>query len=105
MATIVKLLDGATGTGAGSPFPIDPAMTRNGGSIPIVITGITVATVILQATISTQAEVEEGTAVWATVSQGSWTADIADGLFTPFSHIRGNVLAYTSGTITMKTWL
>ena len=37
------------------------------------------------------------------INLAEWTADVADGLFTPFTHIRGRVTAYTAGNIYMKT--
>jgi hypothetical protein len=68
----------------------------------LLISGITNATVTLEATIATQQEVDDNTALWENVSSASWTADVADGLFTAYTHIRGRVTAYVSGTIYMR---
>jgi len=102
MATVKTLLDGVTSTIIGEPVAIDASIMDKMGSIPILISGVTNATVILEATIATDREVIEGTAQWKTVSGGSWTADIADGFYTPFTHVRGRVTVYTAGTITMR---
>ena len=102
---IFKLIDEGKGTMIGEPYTLDKNLWKGGGSLPILLTGLGGGTVTLEATIATQQEIEENTAVWATVSQASWTANTADGLFTPFTHIRGRVLAYSSGTITMTTFV
>ena len=96
---IYKLLNGVTSTGSGIPVKIDPQRTVKGGPIPLLISGITDANVILEATIATDLEVANGTANWEPVENASWSADVADGLFTGFTHIRGNCTQYTAGTI------
>jgi len=103
MATIRTLINGATAPMTGEPLRLDPAFWKEGGSLPILISGIITATVTLEATIATDTEVDNGTAKWETISLAVWTADICDGLFTPFTHIRGRVIAYTAGTIFMRT--
>ena len=103
--SIVNLIDGVGANVVGVPLALDKNLWNGGGSLPIVVTGITNATVSLQATIATQVEVDAGTAVWEQVSSASWTADVADGLFTPFTHIRGVTTAWVAGTITMRTFV
>lgn len=103
MATIRTLINNATGTIIGEPLKLDPAFWKEGGSLPILISGITNATVTLEATIATEAEVYSGTAMWETISLATWTSDVADGLFTPFTHIRARVIAYTAGNIYVRT--
>ena len=103
--TIVKLLDGATSTVTGKPVKMPTKRVHGAGSIPFVLSGITVANVVLEATIATQREVDEGTAQWEQIQSASWSADIADGIFTAFSHIRARVSAYTSGTITLTIFV
>ena len=103
--SIVKLLDGVTSAVAGPPLAVDKNFWKGGGSLPIIISGIAGDTVTLEGTVATQYEINNGTAAWATISSASWTADVADGLFTPFTHIRGRVTAYAAGTITMKTFV
>ena len=103
MATIHNLLNNATSTVTGNPLKLDVGIMRGGGSIPIVISGITTATVILEGTVATDLQVENGSAMWEKINLAEWTADVADGLFTPFTHIRGRVTAYTAGNIYMKT--
>jgi hypothetical protein len=99
---VYTLINGATGTGAGSAQKVDHQRCLNGGPIPLLLSGITTATVILEATIATDVEVSAGTAAWSPVVNASWTADMADGLFTGFTHIRGNVTSYSAGTIYLK---
>lgn len=103
MATIQFLLNNATGTVTGPPLKLDLGIMRGGGSIPIVISGIVTATVILEGTVAEDVQVENGSAMWEKINLAEWTADIADGLFTPFTHIRGRVVSYTAGNIYMKT--
>jgi hypothetical protein len=95
----------ATGTGAQAPVNID-SRRADWGPIPIqVFTTLAtdfVGTIILEATVSTQQEVDEGTAVWSPITGASWTAETCDGLTTAFSWIRGNVTAYTSGSINVR---
>ena len=100
----VKLIDGVGANYVGNPVAIDRHALRDGGSLPIVITGIVNATVSLQATIATKAEVDAGTANWEQISSAAWTANVSDGLFTPFTHIRGVITSWVAGTITMKTF-
>ena len=101
--SIVNLLDGVTSAVAGVPLPLDKNIWKGGGSLPILISGISGDTVTLEGTIATQYEVDNGTVVWATISYASWTANVADGLFTPYTHIRGRCTVYSAGTITMRT--
>lgn len=98
------LLDGVTGTGAGTPVKINEKRIIS-GPIPFQLSGITTATVVVEGTIATQAEVDAGTAVWEILVNGSFTSDTADGILTAFPYIRGNVTAYTAGTITAKIQL
>jgi len=95
------LLDGVTATGAGEAYAISARRTEF-GAIPILVSGITTATVILEGTIASEQEVREGSAIWKPIQGASWSSDIADGLFTAFSHIRANVTSYTAGTITVR---
>ena len=92
------LLDTVATTGAGPPLRIPPGSTA---WMPVMLTGITIATVILEAASATEQEVGEGTADWAPIYGASWTADGADGLTTAFPWIRANVTDYTSGAITV----
>jgi hypothetical protein len=95
------LLDGVTGTGAGDPIPVGDQQNVP-IRIPVQISGITVATVVMQATLDDQGAVNGGTAVWETIVNGSFTANTMTSLDTAYRFIRGNVTAWTSGTITVR---
>lgn len=103
MATIRNLLTDVESAMVGEPLALDIKLVQKGGSIPILISGIDGDTVVLEATIATQQEVIEDTASWEKISQATWTQDVADGLFTPFTHIRGRVTTWVAGKINMKT--
>ena len=103
MANIVVLLDAVGATGPGPIVRMDINITRQGGSIPILLSGVITATVQLEGTIATDYDINKNLAVFEAISNAVWTADTADGLFTPFTHIRANVVSWTAGTITMKT--
>ena len=102
ISNIVSL---ATGTGAKAPVIID-CRRADWGPIPIqVYTTLAtdfVGTVILEGTVSSQQEIDEDTAVWSPINGASWTAETCDGLTTAFPWIRGNVTAYTSGSINVR---
>jgi hypothetical protein len=85
-------------TGAAIAIPSD----AHNRPLGVTVTGTFVGTVILEATVATQAEVNAATAVWAPVTGASWTAPAAVGINAPFTHIRARVSAYTSGAITVK---
>ena len=103
MSTIRFLLKDAESAMIGEPLALDLKLVNKGGSIPIHLSGINGDTVVLEATIASEQEVIENTAVWEVISQATWTADVADGLFTPFTHIRGRVTTWVAGKINMKT--
>ena len=103
MATIRTLINNATGNVVGPTLKLDPGFWAGGGSLPILISGITNATVSLEATIATDYEVDNLTAMWEQISGAAWTSDVADGLFTPFTHIRARVSGYVAGNIYVRT--
>lgn len=85
-ASTVSLLANKTATATGAAVAIDvPAGKEN---IPVVIRGITTATVLIEGSL-------DGTN-W--VQLLSKTADFA-GVVTAFPFMRGHISAYTSGTI------
>jgi len=102
VGTIVTLINGATGTMTGTAVKLDTNRFKQGGSIPILISGITTATVSLEATIATDAEVNAGTAMWEQIMAAEWSADTCDDLIAAYTHIRGRVTAHTAGTIYMR---
>lgn len=86
-ANSVWLLNDKVATGAGTSTPIEvPAGREN---VPYVISGITTATVKIQGSL-------DGGTTWKDLK--SVTVDEA-GLVPAFPLMRGNVTAYTSGTI------
>ena len=101
---IIQLLDAANAISIGTPFQI-PERRQERGNIPFLVYGTFVGTVVLEATIASQQEVEEGTASWVALSDGSWTTSVADCFYGGYTHIRGRVTAYTSGSISMRIWI
>lgn len=99
MAQLFYLLDGVTTTGPGPPVKMGLSRIQTVGAIPLVLTGVSGDTVILEATNDSDQKVMNDTANWAPIEQATWTADIADGLFTAFAWIRANVVAYNAGNI------
>jgi hypothetical protein len=57
-------------------------------------------TVLLEATVATNQEAREGTALWNTAK--TWTKGQLDSLTLAYTHIRGNVSALTRGVIDLK---
>jgi hypothetical protein len=102
---IQTLLDGVNSVGPGPYLRVNDNRTINGGPIALQLSGITVATVVIEGSISTQEEIDAGTAEWTAINLATWTADVADGLFTSFPYIRGNVTAWTSGIITLRVFI
>jgi hypothetical protein len=102
---VYTLLSAVATTGAGSPVKVDPNRVALGGPIPIQISGVTTATVVIQATLASAQAVREGTATWENITDASWTADCLDVLSAVFPWIRANVTAFTSGTITVKAFI
>lgn len=98
--TPAYLLSGAAATGPGQAIPCPPE--NNICPTGIEVFGTFVGTVVLEATIATQAEVNASTAVWQAVTGASWTAPAITSMSTPWSHIRANVTAYTSGAINVR---
>ena len=97
---IYDLLNNATATGAGPPVKVDHQRCgAGGGPIPMVLTGMINAQVVLEGTISSPDEVRLNTATWAPIENALWTANMADGLFVGFTHIRANVVSYVAGAI------
>lgn len=89
----IKLLNAVTATGAGASHKLTEQ--RRNLTYPIVIHGITTATVVIEASF-------DGTN-WVPVTGGTITADSGITLDVPFPFMRANVTSYTSGTIT--AWL
>lgn len=96
---IKKLIDGATSVLTSDPVGINPVRQYRGGAIPFQISGITTASVVLEGTISTEADI--ATAVWTPIANAVFVADVCDGLFVMFTHIRAKISNYTGGTITV----
>lgn len=87
------------GHGAAYAFPLPEC---NWQKLGVQVQGTFVGTAVLEGTIATQAEVNALTAVWAPITGASWTGPGIAGVETPFTHIRANVTAWTSGAITMR---
>jgi len=101
---VITLLNGVTATGAGQVIDINPKRLIN-GYVPFMLTGITTATVELQVTMNTKAEIDAGTATWQTLANGTFVEDTAEAIVVAFPFMKANVTAYTAGTITAKIWL
>ncbi|GEM_PF-5751324 len=99
-ATLQNLLVAANATGPGNPVALAPEMTRK--PLGLEVFGTFVGTVILEGTIATQAEVNGATASWAAIPTASWTTPALANLTTPYTHVRANVTAYTSGAINVR---
>lgn len=102
---IKQLLTAAIAIGAGNAVPIDSSKLVN-GAIPILIhgeVGPVEAEIEIQGTIATQSEVDLGTCNWEAIEGGLFRKETATALIAPFSHIRANVVAYTCGTISIRT--
>ena len=97
----IDLLVAKAATGEGTAFAIDAKRTSY-GSIPIQVLGTFNATVILEGTISGQAEVDAATASWSPISGASWTDESCDALFCAFTHIRANVTVYLNGSVSVR---
>lgn len=97
---IVTLVSSAT-VGEGTPRVVDQERSLL-GPIPIQVTGTFVGTVKLEGTLSEQVEVDGDTALWSVIGGGEWSEPACDALTTAFTHIRANITAISSGTITLK---
>jgi hypothetical protein len=94
------LLDAAAAVVTGNPVFCPPE--KNIAPTGIEVFGTFVGTVILEATIASQDEVNAATAVWQAITGSSWTAPALTSIATPWSHIRARVTAYTSGAISVR---
>ena len=97
----VNLLFNTRATGSGSPLEIGDFRLMN-GAIPILLHGTFSATIEIQATIALNDDVVLGNCNWVTIEGGTFTDEVATALFAPFTHIKGYVSSYTSGTINLK---
>ena len=66
---ILTLLDGVAATGPGPVVPIDHQRCARGGPIPMILTGITTATVVLEGAIATEDEVRDSSAVFEAIEK------------------------------------
>jgi hypothetical protein len=89
----------ATGVGPSYAFPLPEC---NWQKLGVEVQGTFVGTVTLEGTIAPQAEVNASSAVWLPITGASWTTQSLAGVDAPFTHVRGNVTAYTSGNITLR---
>lgn len=94
------LLDAAAAVSTGNPVFCPPE--KNIAPTGIEVFGTFVGTVILEATIASQAEVAADSAVWQAITGASWTAPALVSIGTPWSHIRARVTDYTSGNISVR---
>lgn len=103
---IIKFFEDQTSVGISDHLKLGDRYQTNGGTaIPFQIVGITNAIVVLEATIATDHEVQFGTAKWTPIFDMSFSADTCVGLFIPFPYIRANITNYTSGVISVKTYI
>jgi hypothetical protein len=103
----VSLLIDSVATGAGTHVAVGDFRLMN-GAIPILLYGGSagfVATVGIQGTIALPDDANSGNCKWITIEGGEFTEETASALFAPFTHLRGYVSAYTSGTINLKIGL
>ena len=93
----IKVLNAVVATGASNP--VSPGNDR----VTMQVTGITVATVQLQASIDGTNYVAVGTTTAGASGTAGLTADGCLTLDAAYKYVRANVTAWTSGTITV--WL
>ena len=98
---IYELLNAAAATGEGDSVAIKGYRTQE-GYIPIQIFGTFVGTVILEGTIAPETDVTAGTATWSEIKGARFGSAACTALVCPFTHIRANVLSYTSGSISVR---
>ena len=98
--TLATLLPAVSAAGPG--YPVACPQELPGKSVGIQVSGTFVGTVILEGTIATQAEVNGATAAWTAITGASWTVPALASLTLAYTHIRANVTAYTSGSITVR---
>lgn len=100
--TPTDLLVAKAATGAGNPVACPPEI--NQWPMGVEVFGTFVGTVILEGTIATQAEVNGSTATWLPITGASWTTPTLAQITAPYTHIRANVTAYTSGSINARAY-
>ena len=99
---VITLLDEITADADGTAYKVGDYRLVN-GPIAFLIYGDNIsATVNIQGTIATDAEVTAGTAPFRTINGGSFTEEAATALVAQFSHIRGQVISYSSGTVSLR---
>jgi hypothetical protein len=96
--TVLANAVGAAGAQVGAAI----AAEHNWEPFGIQVTGTFVGTVVVEATIATQAEVNALTATWTPIPAASWSAPGMGSFTFPATHIRANVTAWTSGNITVR---
>ena len=105
---IHTLLDGVTAIGASDPIKVADILRVHQSDIdhiPIHIYGTFTATVKIEGTLSTDEEIENGTAQFTQITGMAFTSPALTSINEAFSHIRANVTAYTSGSIFVKAGL
>lgn len=76
---------------------LNKGLVLDPNKIGILIFGTFVASVEIECTIATDAEVDAATATWKTLSGASWTDPESVSIALPFTHFRFKVV-WTSGT-------
>lgn len=100
LVTPATLLNAVSSAATGAPIALPPELSQK--PLGVSVFGTFVGTVILEATVDTQAAVDGATATWAAITGASWTTPAVAKVDAPFTHIRARVSAYTSGSITLK---
>lgn len=104
---VYTLISANAATITGNPVKIGDYRLIN-GAIPFLIYGedaTITATINIQGTVATDAEVSAGTAKFITIDGGSFTSQAATALIAQFSHIRAQISSYSAGTISVRMLL